>query len=336
MQQPDLSQLLERGAARPQSPGDVDRAWQRGQSRRRRKRAALAAGSAMAIIAAGTLVTTLWQRPPAPTIQPGPDETDRWGPLAVVPGEPSGDRALIHGTLRITDECAMLYVQGDQLLLVWPAQATTWNADQRTITYTNRDGSTVELRDGTPVAFGGGELPKAVNGIDWTSAPAPECMTETQWRVSDGNATASHLTLPNLTGLPLAEAQGQLEDLGLRGEPASGDPTDPDAVIVHHEPPAGALVPHDAVVGFRTALITPALCDVFTDVPQRQGDAHALARADGYWDMLERAEPVAPPHLAQHIRTLLDFHETGQPLEQAPTQALDRVTTHHDACHAQQ
>lgn len=238
--------------------------------------------------------------------------------------------------------------QGTDVLLVWPADATVWNAEQRTIRYTNRDGATVELRDGTRVSFGGGgdssteggEPPQAwANRIDWVAPPASECLTDTRWWINDVVETPGNLTLPNVEGLPLAQAQEQLEFLGLHGELVSGpdwsDPTDPQAVVVHQEPPAGTLVPRGAVVGFRTALITKSLCDVFTDVPKRAGDAQALAATDGFWDMLERAEPVAPEPLANDIRALLDFQETGQPMEQAPARALDRVTIHHDACQAQ-
>jgi hypothetical protein len=164
MPQPDLSELLEDGAARPRTPGDVDDVWRRGQSRRRRKRAAIATGSALAIIAVFALATTLWQPPPAPFIQPAPDEAERWGPLAVVPGPPSGDLALISGTLEITDRCVRLGEQGNDVLLVWPADATVWNPEQRTIRYTNRDGATVELRDGrSRSAAAGTAAPKVAN-----------------------------------------------------------------------------------------------------------------------------------------------------------------------------
>jgi hypothetical protein len=349
MPQPDLSQLLERGAAQPRTPGDVDDVWRRGQSRGRRKRVAIATGSALAIIAVFSLAATLWQPPPAPFIQPAPDEGGRWGPLAVVAGPPSGDLALIAGTLEITDRCVRLGEQGNDVLLVWPADATVWNPEQRTIRYTNRDGATVELRDGTQVSFGGGgdssteggEPPQAwANRVDWVSPPASDCLTDARWWVNDVVETPRHLTLPNVEGLPLAQAQEQLEFLGLQGEPVSGpgwsDPTDPEAVVVRQKPPAGTLVPRDAVVGFRTALITPTLCDVFTEVPRREGDGTDLAGAAGFWTMLERAQPVAPQPLANDIRALRESHEAGQPIEEAPARALDRVTIHHDACHAQQ
>lgn len=118
-----------------------------------------------------------------------------WGPLAVVPGLPSGDEALISGTLVITDDCVTIRSGSDreQSLLVWSADATSWNAETRTIQY--RDGEeTVELSDQDRAAFGGGGssihedgVPPAdwMDSIEWVSQPDASCPMDLRWFVGD-------------------------------------------------------------------------------------------------------------------------------------------------------
>lgn len=118
-----------------------------------------------------------------------------WGPLAVIPGPQGGDAALTGGTLRITDACVFLDKPGgDQVLLFWPAEGTAWEAATRTIRFTNRDGTTVTLRDGDAVRFGGGGdrteesgVPGAewVEGTHWVARPDPACPTDARWGVSE-------------------------------------------------------------------------------------------------------------------------------------------------------
>lgn len=122
-----------------------------------------------------------------------PDAAD-WGPLAVVETG-SGDReALISGTLQIDESCALLDERGNPVLLVWPAERTTWDADARTVTLTTSDGGTVMLRDGSETSFGGGGSDVAEGGpaaeeflasTEWVSPPDPGCVTDSRWFVTE-------------------------------------------------------------------------------------------------------------------------------------------------------
>jgi hypothetical protein len=134
----------------------------------------------------------------------------------------------------------------------------------------------------------------------------------------------------------LSGAEEVLRAAGLSGVPEGSpgfpDPADPEAVVVSQQPSAGAEVWRGTVVGFRTALVTPELCDVLNGVPPRRGDAHDLATTDGYWEMLRRAEPLADPPLTKAIDELSRHHERNEPIEKAPAWGLDSVAIHHDAC----
>jgi hypothetical protein len=128
---------------------------------------------------------------PDPTVSnPG----QPWGPLSVVPGAGSGGEALIQGTLRITDDCVFLDEQGDDVLLVWPADRTTWTPETRTISFERTDGQAVPLADGDEVTFGGGgssvdeggmEPEDWVAAIEWVSEPPSACVTDTRWSIGD-------------------------------------------------------------------------------------------------------------------------------------------------------
>lgn len=116
-----------------------------------------------------------------------------WGPLAVV-GFDTGDEALTHGTLRITDDCAFLEGAGSSAILVWHDQRTTWRPEAREIAFRNHDGRQVTLRDGDQVSLGGGgdstlegDKPAAewIAGIDWVSKPDPSCPLEDRWFIND-------------------------------------------------------------------------------------------------------------------------------------------------------
>lgn len=121
--------------------------------------------------------------------------TQTWGPLAVVPPSRGFGEALAAGTLHITDTCVFLEEAGDDLaLLVWPADRTTWNADERAVIFENVDGSTVWLRDGERVTFGGGGDSVAESGIpgeewanrtEWISRPAASCPIDARWTVAE-------------------------------------------------------------------------------------------------------------------------------------------------------
>lgn len=127
----------------------------------------------------------------------GADSTEpTWGPLAVIPGPPSGLAALGHGTLVITDECVTIRSSGPgapdrEALLVWPQEGTRWNPRSETIEYSDGE-ETVELSDGEEFAFGGGgdtttesgvEPAEWVESLDWISEPNPSCPMDDRWFV---------------------------------------------------------------------------------------------------------------------------------------------------------
>jgi hypothetical protein len=116
-----------------------------------------------------------------------------WGPLAVASGPPSGAEALITGTLSVTEACVLLISGGEETLLVWPDQGTTWNGVNQTIEYDDGEHSVV-VSDGDEVAFGGGGSSVNEDGLDssewvasinWTSAPDPSCLRDVRWSVGD-------------------------------------------------------------------------------------------------------------------------------------------------------
>lgn len=114
------------------------------------------------------------------------------GPLAVVPGSEAGDGALIRGRLQIDDRCVLLDEQGEDVLLVWPADRTAWNADDGTVTFVRNNGQATSLKDGDQVSFGGGGSSREEDGlaadeflagIDWVAEPAADCVMDTRWFV---------------------------------------------------------------------------------------------------------------------------------------------------------
>lgn len=124
--------------------------------------------------------------------RPGPDG-QAWGPLAVTPPDQTSMEALIQGTLRVTDDCVLLDEQGEDVLLMWDAGQVTWNAEARTITFEDADG-TVTVADGDRVRLGGGGSSvdeggappqQWVESIDWVSPPAPSCLTDIRWSVDE-------------------------------------------------------------------------------------------------------------------------------------------------------
>jgi hypothetical protein len=117
-----------------------------------------------------------------------------WGPLSVVPGAASGAEALIQGTLQMTDDCVFLNEQGKDVLLVWPADRTTWAPETGTISFERTDEQTVPLADGDEVTLAGGgssvdeggmEAEDWVASLEWVSEPPPACVTDTRWFIGD-------------------------------------------------------------------------------------------------------------------------------------------------------
>ncbi len=128
----------------------------------------------------------------ATPVTPSNGSGGNWGPLAVVPPQEGADDARTEGTLRITDACVFLVTPSGPTLLVWPADRTTWNAQARTIAFSNYDGSTVSAGDGTPVLLGGSGDSNEDSGTTteawmartpWVARPAASCPVESRWWV---------------------------------------------------------------------------------------------------------------------------------------------------------
>ena len=130
-------------------------------------------------------------------VTPGGEDTTAWGPLAVVNQPPNGDFARTEGVVRLTDECAMLEVpNGDVLLLVWPADATTWQAESETILYRGFGGGVVEVGDGQEVVLSGSGEPfvgpevevtmtEWVAAREWEAAPRVSCAAVQTWSIGE-------------------------------------------------------------------------------------------------------------------------------------------------------
>jgi hypothetical protein len=118
---------------------------------------------------------------------------DTWGPLAVVSGPPSGQEALIAGSLHIGEHCVTLDEGADEtVLLVWPSEGTSWDPQSEVIEYSDGD-RTVELSHSEKVSFGGGGDSVAEGGLTasewidsvdgWASEPDPSCPADVRWFV---------------------------------------------------------------------------------------------------------------------------------------------------------
>ena len=133
---------------------------------------------------------------PNPTAPVAPSESlssaGAWGPLAVVAPQDGADTARTEGTLRITDTCVFMAANGGPVLLIWPADRATWNAESGTITFANFDGSTVSAGDGTRVVLGGGgdsndesgtTTEDWLAGTTWVAPPDAACPLDARWWV---------------------------------------------------------------------------------------------------------------------------------------------------------
>jgi hypothetical protein len=103
-----------------------------------------------------------------------PDDT--WGPLAVVSGPPSGQEALIAGSLHIGEHCVTLDEGADEtVLLVWPSEGTSWDPQSEVIEYSDGDRT---------VAEGGLTASEWIDSVDgWASEPDPSCPADVRWFV---------------------------------------------------------------------------------------------------------------------------------------------------------
>ena len=128
---------------------------------------------------------------------PGGEDTAPWGPLAVVNQPPNGDFARTEGVMRLTGECAMLEVlNGDVLLLVWPADATTWQPESKTILSRGFGGEVVAVGDGQEVVLSGSGTPfigpeaemtmaEWVAAREWEAAPRGSCTSDQAWSIGE-------------------------------------------------------------------------------------------------------------------------------------------------------
>lgn len=121
-----------------------------------------------------------------------PSSGGAWGPLAVVPPQEGTDTARTEGTLRITDACVFLVTTGGPVLLLWPADHTSWNSQTRTISFANFDGSAFRAGDGTRVVAGGSGDRNSDSGTTteawlartpWVARPDASCPLESRWWV---------------------------------------------------------------------------------------------------------------------------------------------------------
>ena len=120
------------------------------------------------------------------------------GPLAVRVVGIGGELAGMTGTLRITDKCVFVQTTSvGRVLIAWPANSTSWDAADRSITFINRDGSVVTLRDREFITMTGGGDRKAESGIspqdwvastDWLATPDSSCVFSAWWTPNEVRA----------------------------------------------------------------------------------------------------------------------------------------------------
>jgi hypothetical protein len=116
----------------------------------------------------------------------------------VVPPPDGADTALTEGTIRISDECVILEARRGPVLLIWPADRTTWGAAAKAVAFDNYEssgdpesGKTVTVTDGMRVALGGsggtrddGETPEEwLADREWVMRPAASCVVDEWWSV---------------------------------------------------------------------------------------------------------------------------------------------------------
>lgn len=74
-------------------------------------------------------------------------------------------------------------------------------------------------------------------------------------RGDSASAERGHVVVvPDVTGMPLAEAVIKLGSAGFAGLPSPGDPVTPSIAVWAQEPPGGIRVESGAVVGLRTGI----------------------------------------------------------------------------------
>lgn len=102
--------------------------------------------------------------------------------------------ARLQGTIRVTDQCTFVDSGDFTLLLVWPADRTTWDADDQRVTLASLDGETVTWSDGDRMIVGGGGSSASELGLspeqhvarmEWVAAPDSRCPAEHVWIVGE-------------------------------------------------------------------------------------------------------------------------------------------------------
>lgn len=97
------------------------------------------------------------------------------------------------GTVHVTDRCVLFAVQGQEVLLAWPAARTSWHPATRNITFTNRDGTRQIFSDTNGLVIQGSSS-RAQNGqtneawaasLHWASPPAGECLRDVRLFVDE-------------------------------------------------------------------------------------------------------------------------------------------------------
>lgn len=187
--------------------------------------------------------------------------------------------ALTSGTLRLTEDCAVLDTGGEDVLLVWPADRTTWNADERTVTLEDVNGDRGTAGDGDQIRVGGGgstvdeggaQGDEWVEGVDWVSAPDESCPSDSRWIVGEGlrEVTTQGTPAPELGELSVEPSSGPVgTEVTLEGERCwSGSKADHTNLSFGNELPQeeatqGAddppKIPTDDEGRFRTTYVIP-------------------------------------------------------------------------------
>ena len=150
--------------------------------------------SAVAVAGCGSASEPLTPKSeePSSAVSRVPVTPSDWGPLAVMPPQDGVETARSEGTSRVTESCVHLQSRDGLTLLYWPADGTLWDAESRTIGFTNPDGTEIRLAEGDTVALGGGGGSEGESGvtreqwadsIEWVARPEDQCLVDSWWAV---------------------------------------------------------------------------------------------------------------------------------------------------------
>jgi hypothetical protein len=110
----------------------------------------------------------------------------------MIRGNGGTDTGRQEGTLRVTDNCVLLETTAEVILLVWPADRTTWDSDTHRVDFLNVDGTSVSAGDATHVVLGGGGESNIESGttseawlssMPWVQRPSDFCPLTSRWIV---------------------------------------------------------------------------------------------------------------------------------------------------------